>query len=125
MASTRSTAIEPTRTGGPCSSARRHGHHQSSSSQRSYRRQIRHADCLKARAELRSPIALDATKPSVPRLALSIAETCESMGVSWDFWRQNIEADVRLVRIGRRKLVPVRELELWLAEHAEKAIECR
>ena len=47
------------------------------------------------------------------------------MGVGWDFWRQNIEADVRLVRIGRRKLVPVHELELWLAEHAEKVLQRR
>ncbi len=61
----------------------------------------------------------------MPRLALSISEACEAIGVGWDFWRQNIEADVRLVRIGRRKLVPVRELELWLAEHAEKVLQCR
>ncbi len=61
-------------------------------------------------------------KPRAPRLALSVAEACESLGVGWDFWRQNIEADVRLVRIGRRKLVPVRELERWLADRAEKAL---
>jgi hypothetical protein len=61
------------------------------------------------------------TKPArqVPTLALSVEEACRSLGVSWDFWRANIEADVRVVRVGRRKLIAVREIEKWLDEHAE------
>ena len=42
------------------------------------------------------------------------------MGVSWDTWREHIEADVRIVRIGRRKLVPVTELRAWLDRNAER-----
>jgi len=61
-------------------------------------------------------------KPSVPRLALNIKEACEALGVSWDVWREHIEPDVRLVRIGRRKLVPVAELQRWLDDHAEKPL---
>jgi len=34
-------------------------------------------------------------------------------------WRAHIEPDVRLVRLGRRKLIPVSELQAWLDRHAE------
>ncbi len=49
-------------------------------------------------------------------------QACASLGVSWDTWREHIEPDVRIVRVGRRKLVPVRELERWLEEHAETTL---
>ncbi len=61
-------------------------------------------------------------KPQTPALALSIEQACAALGVSWDTWREHIEPDVRIVRLGRRKLVPVRELEKWLDEHASTAL---
>jgi hypothetical protein len=60
-------------------------------------------------------------KPTTPALALSIEQACASLGVSWDTWKASIEPDVRLVRLGRRKLVPVTELQRWLDKHAEAA----
>jgi excisionase family DNA binding protein len=57
-------------------------------------------------------------KPATP-LALSIDQACASLGVSWDTWREHIAADIRIVRVGRRRLVPIAELERWLADHAE------
>jgi excisionase family DNA binding protein len=63
------------------------------------------------------------SKPTPPALALSIEQACAALGVSWDTWREHIAADVRIVRVGRRRLVPVAELERWLAEHAEKVLE--
>jgi excisionase family DNA binding protein len=56
---------------------------------------------------------------SAPALALSVEQACEALGVSWDTWRAHIEPDVRLVRLGRRKLIPVSELQSWLDRHAE------
>lgn len=56
---------------------------------------------------------------SVPRLALSIEEACAAVGVSWGTWKEHIAPNVRIVRLGRKKLVPVAELERWLAERAE------
>jgi excisionase family DNA binding protein len=56
----------------------------------------------------------------VPRVALSIEEACASLGVSWDTWAEHVAPHVGFVRIGRRKLVPVRELEAWLAAEAER-----
>ena len=52
-------------------------------------------------------------------MALSVEQACEALGVSWDTWRAYIEPDVRLVRLGRRKLIPVSELQAWLDRHAE------
>lgn len=65
------------------------------------------------------------TVAPVPRLALNIEQACAALGVSWDVWREHVEPDVRLVRVGARKLVPVAELERWLAEHAEATLERR
>jgi hypothetical protein len=62
-------------------------------------------------------------KPSPPALSLSVEGACAALGVSWELWREHVEPEVRIVRVGRRKLVPVRELERWLDEHAEKAVE--
>ncbi len=56
----------------------------------------------------------------VPRVALSIEEACASLGVSWDTWSEHIAPHVGVIRLGRRKLVPVRELERWLAKEAER-----
>jgi excisionase family DNA binding protein len=62
---------------------------------------------------------LTAQNRSAPTLALSVEQACEALGVSWDTWRAHIEPDVRLVRLGRRKLIPVSELQAWLDRHAE------
>jgi excisionase family DNA binding protein len=59
------------------------------------------------------------TKPATPALALSVEQAAQSLGVSWDTWHEHIEPDVRIVRLGRRKLVPVTELQRWLDDHAE------
>jgi hypothetical protein len=58
-------------------------------------------------------------KPPTPVLALSVEQACASLGVSWDFWRAHVEPDVKIVRIGRRKLIPATELQRWLDRHAE------
>ena len=55
----------------------------------------------------------------LPRLALSIEEACAALGISWDLFDQHVRPHVRMVRLGRRQLVPVAELQRWLAENAE------
>jgi hypothetical protein len=69
--------------------------------------------------------SLVAKKVSAPRLALNVEEACESLSISWDTWREHVEPDVRIVRVGRRKLIAVAELERWLAENAESTLEQR
>jgi hypothetical protein len=70
-----------------------------------------------------APFGSPERSKSVPRLALSVGEACESLGCGWDFWSAHIAPEVRIVRVGAKKLVPVAELERWLADHAEKALD--
>jgi excisionase family DNA binding protein len=58
---------------------------------------------------------------TLPRLALSKAEAAASLGVSVDFFDEHIAHELRMVRRGRRRLIPVRELERWLDEQADLA----
>lgn len=59
---------------------------------------------------------------SIPRIALTPAEAAAAIGVGPDFFDQNIAPELRLVRRGRKRLVPVAELERWMAENAERAL---
>ncbi len=56
------------------------------------------------------------------RLALSKAEAAKALGVSVDFLEDHLLAELRVVRVGRRILIPVAELERWLAEHSERLL---
>ena len=62
--------------------------------------------------------AMSATKlptgQAVPRLALTKAEAAEALGVSVDFFEDHIMCELRIVRRGRRRLIPVAELVRWL-----------
>jgi excisionase family DNA binding protein len=83
---------------------------------------------MSARPNPNPPSPLEAfgrTTPTVARLALSVDEACSALGVSWDTWREYVEHEVRVVRVGRRKLIAVAELERWLAANAERALERR
>jgi hypothetical protein len=57
---------------------------------------------------------------TTPVLALSVEQACQALGVSWKTWREHVEPDLAVVRVGRCKRVSVRELERWLAENGQK-----
>jgi hypothetical protein len=63
-----------------------------------------------------------AGREELPRLSLSVSEACATLGVGWDFWREHVEPELRVVRVGRRKLVAVSELVAWLDRHGEQAL---
>jgi len=50
----------------------------------------------------------------------TIAEAQEYLGVSDDFWREHVAPDLRIVRKGRRKIVPRAELDRWLDQNATR-----
>jgi len=56
---------------------------------------------------------------SIPRIALTPPEAAAAIGVGPDFFDQNVAPELRLIRSGRKRLVPVRELERWISENAE------
>jgi hypothetical protein len=53
---------------------------------------------------------------TVPRIALTPPEAAAAIGVGPDFFEANVAPELRLVRRGRKRLVPVSELERWVAE---------
>ena len=57
-----------------------------------------------------------------PRLALTRAEASAAIGVSTDFFEQHVQPDLKVVRQGRKVLVPVAELERWVAERANRTL---
>jgi excisionase family DNA binding protein len=58
----------------------------------------------------------------IPRLALSPAEAAASLSVGLDFFNAEVRPHLRLVRRGRKVLIPVTELERWINEHAERPV---
>ncbi len=65
---------------------------------------------------------------TVPKLALSKTEAASALGVSIDFFDEHVAPELCIVRRGRRRLIPVRELENWLdrsAEHVAFNKSCR
>jgi excisionase family DNA binding protein len=59
---------------------------------------------------------------SAPRLALTREEAAEAIGVSLDTLERYVIDGLRVVRLGRRIVVPVAELEAWLADNAERIL---
>jgi len=57
--------------------------------------------------------------PPIPRLALTPAEAAASIGVGPDFFAEHVAQELRIVRLGRKRLIPVAELERWLEAKAE------
>jgi len=57
---------------------------------------------------------------SIPRIALTPSEAAAAIGVGPDFFDENVAPHLRLIRRGRKLLVPVRELEQWVIENSEE-----
>jgi hypothetical protein len=60
---------------------------------------------------------------TVLRLALSPDEAARAIGTSRDFFDAHVRPELRLVRRGRKVLIPIRELELWLDRSAARTLE--
>lgn len=60
---------------------------------------------------------------TVPRLALSKAEAALAIGSSVDYLEEHVLPELRVVRRGRKVLIPVRELEAWLSRSAALTLE--
>lgn len=56
------------------------------------------------------------------KMALSIEEAAATMSLSRDTFERHVVPHLRVVRVGRRLLVPVRELEQWLDHEAAEPL---
>lgn len=63
------------------------------------------------------------TVAPVPRLALDRPDAAKAVGVSLSFFEEHVQPDLRLIRVGRKRLAPVAELERWVAENAAIALD--
>ena len=59
----------------------------------------------------------------IPRLGLTRQEAAASLGMSLDSFERHVQPTLRLVRLGRMRLVPVRELERWLEQNAQGTLD--
>lgn len=61
----------------------------------------------------------------IPRIALTPPEAAASIGVGEDHFTEHVRPELRLVRRGRKVLVPVAELERWVDANAEHTLRDR
>jgi hypothetical protein len=59
---------------------------------------------------------------SIPRIALTPPEAAAAIGVGLDFFDEKVAPELRLIRRGRKRLVPVTELERWTTKNAERVL---
>lgn len=58
----------------------------------------------------------------IPRVALTPEEASTSIGCSAEFFREHVNHELRWVRRGRKRFVPVAELERWAESNAERTL---
>jgi excisionase family DNA binding protein len=56
-------------------------------------------------------------------MAFSRAEAAAAIGVSVDTFERYVQPELRLIRLGRLRLVPVVELSRWLEQNAARTLE--
>jgi len=61
----------------------------------------------------------------IPRLALARGEAAAALGMSLDSFGRHVQPTIRLVRLGRLRLVPIREIVRWLDKHAGRTLPLR
>ncbi len=58
----------------------------------------------------------------IPRIALTPPEAAAAIGVGPDFFDASVAPELRVIRRGRKRLVPGAELERWTAENASRVL---
>ncbi len=55
---------------------------------------------------------------AVLRVTLTRSEAAAALGISVDSFERHVQPELRLIRRGRMRLIPVSELERWVAKNA-------
>jgi len=58
----------------------------------------------------------------VPRVALTRSEAAAALGMSLPSFERHVQPELRIVRRGSLRLVPVSELERWAEDAAERTV---
>jgi hypothetical protein len=67
-------------------------------------------------------VVVKGAKVAVPRVALTPAEAAVAIGCSAEFFREHVDHELRWIRRGRKRFVPVVELVRWAEENAERVL---
>jgi excisionase family DNA binding protein len=59
---------------------------------------------------------------SAPPLAVSPEEAAKLLGIARSTFYASVLPELRSVLLGRRRLVPVRELERWIERHSSRPL---
>lgn len=84
---------------------------------------------MSARSEIRSGRAATGSFSgskgpiNVTRLALTRAEAAAALGMSVDSFERHVQSELRIVRRGKLRLVPLGEIERWLEENAARVMD--
>lgn len=58
----------------------------------------------------------------IPRITLTPVEAAAALGCGETYFSEHVRPELRLIRRGRKVLVPVSELKRWAAENAETPV---
>lgn len=66
---------------------------------------------------------VEARARSVQRVTLTKAEAAAALGISIDSFERHVQPELRVIRRGRMRLVPVSELERWARQNASFTLD--
>lgn len=64
-------------------------------------------------------------RPSPPRLGLTVEEAAKAVGISESSFKRHVQPELRIVRRGSLRIIPVPEIEKWLEGNATLAASTR
>jgi AraC-like DNA-binding protein len=60
-------------------------------------------------------------RPMPPRLGLTIEEAAQAVGMSESSFKRHVQPELRIVRRGSLRIIPLPEIERWLQSNATLA----
>lgn len=60
-------------------------------------------------------------RPAPPRLGLTVAEAAQAVGMSESSFKRHVQPELRIVRRGSLRIIPLSEVEKWLERNATLA----
>lgn len=60
-------------------------------------------------------------RPAPPRLGLTVEEAAQAVGMSESSFKRHVQPELRIVRRGSLRIIPIPEIERWLEGNATLA----
>lgn len=66
-------------------------------------------------------LKLTSSRPAPPRLGLTVGEGAQAVGMSESSFKRHVLPELRVVRRGSLRIIPLSEIERWLERNATLA----